>query len=322
MVFDLPTGHRGYGHGGATLSFFSNMVVIPDLGLGVFISTNTDTGRPLTGRLPDELVQHFYAAPQVFPRAASPELADRSGTYAGYYLSTRRTYTGLEGFVDQLTGGASVAVTRDGRLVTSDATGVKSWVPEGEPDEGRFVSILGDERMSFDVADGVAGAYHPSNGTQVFERAPFWMQPRTLALLAALATVAALATLAGVVIRNRREFRENQVQTRASLVQNIQAVLWLIALALLALWASKTGDRAQLMYRWPGVLMITASACALVAAALTATTMIALPAIWRGGRRVDSWTQLRKAFFTVTVLIYAAFSVVLGLWGALSPWSG
>jgi len=125
-----------------------------------------------------------------------------------------------------------------------------------------------------------------------------------------------------VVIRNRREFRENQVQSRASLVQNIQAVLWLIALALLGLWASKTGDQAQIMYRWPGILMITASACALVAAGLTVTTIIALPAIWRGGRRVDSWTQLRKAFFTLTVLIYTAFSVVLGLWGALSPWSG
>ena len=96
----------------------------------------------------------------------------------------------------------------------------------------------------------------------------------------------------------------------------------MMLLALFALWASKTGDQAQIMYRWPGVLMITASACALVAAGLTATTLIALPAIWRGGRRVDSWSQLRKGFFTVTVVVYGAFSIVLGLWGALSPWSG
>jgi hypothetical protein len=93
-------------------------------------------------------------------------------------------------------------------------------------------------------------------------------------------------------------------------------------LAFFGLWASKTGDLAQVMYRWPGVLMTTASACALVAAALTLITLVALPAIWRGGRRVDSWTHLRKAFFSVTVLIYLAFSVDLALWGALSPWSG
>ena len=97
---------------------------------------------------------------------------------------------------------------------------------------------------------------------------------------------------------------------------------WLVALALYGLWASKNGDAAQTMYRWPGALMIMASACALVAAGLTATTFLALPAIWRGGRRVDSWTHLRKAFFSLTVLIYAAFSVELALRGALSAWSG
>ncbi|MFL5295855.1 MAG: serine hydrolase domain-containing protein [Phenylobacterium sp.] len=322
MVFDLSGGHRAYGHGGATLSFFSNMVVVPDLGLGIFISTNTDTGRPLVNRLPDRLVAHFYAPPDIFPRAGTSELADRGGEFTGFYLTTRRAYSGLEGFVGQIQGGASVAVTRDGRLVTSDQGGVKTWVAEGPAEDGRFISVLGDERLAFDRGDGPAKAYHVSSGTQLFERATAWKQPGTLALLAALTAAAALATLAGVVIRNRREFRENQVQTRASLVQNIQAVLWLAAMALFGLWASKTGDAAQLMYRWPGILMITASACALVSSALTITTIVALPAIWRGGRRVDSWTHLRKAFFTVTVLVYATISVVLWLWGALSPWSG
>jgi hypothetical protein len=76
------------------------------------------------------------------------------------------------------------------------------------------------------------------------------------------------------------------------------------------------------MYGWPGPLVVTASACALVAAALTLVTIVAAPAIWQGGRRVDSWTGLRKTFFTMTVLIYTAFSVLLALGGALEPWSG
>ncbi|HZZ68734.1 MAG TPA: serine hydrolase domain-containing protein [Phenylobacterium sp.] len=321
MVFDLPGGHRGYGHGGATLSFFSNMVVVPDLNLGVFISTNTDTGRPLVNRLPDSIVRHFYAPPVIFPRPGSPDLVQRADEFAGYYLTTRRAYSGLEGFVDKLQGGANVGVTQDGLLVIRDQSGVHTWVPEGPLDDGRFIRTQGSERVAFDTADGTR-AFHVANGAQVFERMGFWRQPKALAILTALAAAAALATLAGVAVRNRREFRENQIQTRASLVQNIQAVLWLLALGLFALWESKTGDAAQVMYRWPGVLMITASACALVAAGLTATTLLALPAIWRGGRRVDSWTPLRKAFFSVTVFIYLAFAVDLASWGALSPWSG
>ena len=146
MVFDLPGGHRAYGHGGATLSFFSNMVVAPDLNLGVFISTNTDTGRPLVNRLPDLIVQHFYVAPEVFPRSGSAELAQRRKDFAGYYLTTRRTYSGLEGFVDQINGGASVDVTKDGKLVIAAGDGARTWAPEGPLDDGRFIATQGAER--------------------------------------------------------------------------------------------------------------------------------------------------------------------------------
>jgi hypothetical protein len=31
---------------------------------------------------------------------------------------------------------------------------------------------------------------------------------------------------------------------------------------------------------------------------------------------------MRKVFFTMTVLIYTAFAVALGFWGALNPVSG
>jgi CubicO group peptidase (beta-lactamase class C family) len=321
MVFDLPGGHRGYGHGGATLSFFSNMVVVPDLNLGIFVTTNTDTARPLVNRLPDRIVRRFYTPPEPFPRAGSPELAGRAGDFDGDYLTTRRAYSGLEGFVDQLVGGAKVSVTHDGRLVTSDQGVVKTWSPEGPLDDGRFIASQGEERLAFDVADGQARAFHVASGTMAYERISLWRQPSMLMLLAGLTAIAAIATLAGVPLRNRREFRQNQIQSRASLVQTIQAVLWLTSFGLFGVFLGKFGDAAAVMYSWPGFSMVIASAAALVSAGLTATTLLALPAVWRGGRRVDSWTQLRKAGFTVTVLVYLAFSVELAVLGALSPWN-
>jgi CubicO group peptidase (beta-lactamase class C family) len=322
MIYDLPGGYRGFGHGGDTIFFHSNMVTVPALNLGIFISTNTETGAELAGRFPDRLVREFYGAPHTFPRPGAPELARNVEAFEGYYLGTRRAYSGLEGFVGGLISGSTVSVTPEGRLLIRTSNGVQSWVPEGRVSEGRFVSTDGDQRLAFRMQDGRAVSYIPSFGAVRIERAPFWRQPQVLAALAALAVAAAIATLVGIFLRNRREFRENAIQSRAALVQNIQAGLWLLSIALLGVWATKTGDIAQIIYRWPGALLITASACALVAAALTVTTIVALPAIWRGGRRVDSWTPLRKLFFTLTVLIYTAFSVVLGLCGALSPWSG
>lgn len=321
MVYELPGGHRGYGHTGATLSFLSDMIVVPDLNLGIFISTNTETGGPLVARLPDEIVAHFYAPPQPFPRSGSADLVERASDFEGYYLTTRRAYSGLEGFIDQLTGGAKVSVTRDGRLVTSDFAGVRTWVPEGPLEEGRFIATQGSGRLAFDMASDGARAYRDSSGSRTFEKMGAWRQPWMLILLAVLTVLASIATLAGIGFRNRREFRQNQMQSRASLVQTIQGVLWLTAFGLFGLFVTQVGDQAEVMYSWPGASMIIASACAAVSAALTIVSVIALPAIWRGGRRVDSWSPLRKSAFTLTVLIYLAFSILLGLQGALSPWS-
>ena len=98
------------------------------------------------------------------------------------------------------------------------------------------------------------------------------------------------------------------------------AVLWLIAVICFAIWAVRAGDRLRLVYDWPGALIITASACALVAGILGLLNLLLLPIVWRGGRRVDSWTLGRKLRFTCTALIFAAFTVLVGLWGGLTPW--
>ncbi|WP_297694096.1 serine hydrolase domain-containing protein [Phenylobacterium sp.] len=322
-IYALPGGYRGYGHDGGTLSFFSNMVVAPDLKLGLFISTNTDGGGRLAGSFAPAVIRQFYAPPPPPPRPGSAALAQQAQAFAGYYLSTRRAYSGLEGFVTGARAGLNVSVSPDGRLLLADAGGASAWVPEGPSEAGRFIASQDDSRIAFVMREGRATALLPSSGSVLFERTSPWNSPSRLLLVAALAAAAALATLAGLVLRNRREVRESAIQARASLVQNIQAGLWLAAFLLFGLWIGKAlSDLAWVMYSWPGALLILASTCALVAAALTLPTLIALPAIWSGGRRVDSWSYLRKAFFTVTVAINLVFSVMLGLHGALSPWSG
>jgi CubicO group peptidase (beta-lactamase class C family) len=319
---DLPGGRAGYGHDGATLSFMSNMLVVPSLGLGVFVTTNTDTGGPLTQRLPAAVVRQFYGPPQAFPRPGSPELVNRARLFSGYYLATRRPYRGLEGFVMMLRSGAQVSVNPQGRLLLTGGAGVGAYVPEGDINSGRFIGVRDDSRLAFDVRRARAPSFTNASGAMQFERAPFWKQTSVLALMAGLTAAASLVTLAGMILRGRRTARENQVQARAAILQNIQAGLWLVSLGVFARWAAGTGDVAKVLYGWPDSLLVTASASALVAGALTIVTVIALPTVWSGGRRVESWTGGRKAAFSLTVLIYALFGLQLAMWGALSPWVG
>jgi CubicO group peptidase (beta-lactamase class C family) len=321
MEYDLPGGYAGYGHAGATLSFMSNMVLVPDLHLGLFIAANTETGAGLAGRFGPRIVQQFYAPPLDFPRAGDPGLIQVRRLFEGHYLGTRRAYGGLEALIGRAIAGMDVEVTDDGRLVTAAGDQVRAWVPEGEPGAGRFIAVNGPERLVFDMSGGRASRILVGSNTQVFERTGFWDEPQTLLVVAIATALAALATLAGIFLRNRREFRETSIQGRASLVQNIQAVLWLTCLGLFAIWLSKASDLANVMYGWPGVSLLVASACAIVAALLTILTAAILPSVWRGGRRVDSWTAWRKAGYAATVLIYMSFSALLFMWGALTPWA-
>ncbi len=321
IVYDLPGGYRGYGHDGDTLSFHSRLVVIPRLNLGVFVTTSSDGGAVLRGKLVGDLLRAFYVGPGPFPRAGSRALVDAADRFEGFFLGTRRAHGGLEGFITRLGAGTRVSVTPDGRLITASLFDTRAWVPDGPLEQGRFVAVQGDAHLAFGMQDGrAASLYDPENGG-VAKRGSFWMSPELLGALAALTFGCAVATLAGVVVRNRRDFRENPMQARAALVQNIQAGLWIAAFGLMGLFATNIGDFAKIMFDWPGIPLVTASACALVASILNLLTLVALPAVWRGGRRVDSWPPLRRAYFTLTVLVYAAFSILLFQWGGLAPWA-
>ncbi len=320
MEFALPGGFRGQGHGGDTLWFHSMMLTVPDLNLGVFVTTNTDTGPELTTELPQAIVGRFYAAPPVSPRPGVASLVDDRAVYAGTYLDDRRPYHGLEKFVFTLIGQASLAVTADGRLLTPGGGGEQAWVPDGPP--GHFVRVDGPETMAFKIDNGRAVRWYTASGATAFDRIGPLYQARVLGLVAALAALASIATLVGLAVRDTRESRQTPTQARASLVQTTISLLWLVAMASFAAWAAGAGDLGKIMYGWPGPLVLMASACALVAALLTLLALVMTPVVWRGGRRLDSWTIGRKLRFTATTLIFVAFSLQLLMWGALAPWSG
>jgi len=318
--YNLPGGFTGVGHSGGTLSFFSNMVVTPKLGLGVFVAVNTESGGGLTEALPKRVVARFYGPPPAPPPPGSLALVRDRSAFEGHYLTTRRAYHGLEGFVFRLVRGQSIKVSPEGRLVVAGPGFVTRLSPVGSPTAGRFVDDDGVTPVVFEMRNGVARRYFTGGGAA--ERQGILRQPIALILLTVLTAIAAIATLGGLISRLRRDYRESTAQKRAGLMEASQAALWIAAMALFGGWAMNTNDLASVMYDWPGVPLMLASTCALVAAAMAAGNTVFLPFVWRGGRRVDSWTTGRKMRFTLTALIFLAYAVFLATWGALEPWSG
>jgi CubicO group peptidase (beta-lactamase class C family) len=318
MDIPLPGGHRGFGHAGATLWFHSNMVMVPELGLGVFVAVNTDTGADLPASLPATIIERFYAPRPEIP-APSRITFDQAKAYEGQFLTTRRAYGGLEGFIDRLIGEANVRAAPDGRLTLTLDGRSSQWTATDQPDT--FAPITGAGLLVFQREDGRVTRFFSPMGVAAFERIGFPHEPGLLKLLAVLTALAAIATLIGVATRDRRESRQTPTQARASLMQTIQALLWLIALLGVGVFASGARDIARVFYGWPSGWLLTASACAFVATLLTIATLAMLPVVWRGGRRVDSWTSLRKLAFTCTTLVFLGFAMILAAWGFLEFWN-
>jgi CubicO group peptidase (beta-lactamase class C family) len=316
----LPGGFDGFGHEGQTLSFRSNLVTVPALNLGVFVSANSETGAALVERLPALIVERFYAPPLGAAPPPSPDLAAARAGYAGDYLSEKRRYGGLEQFVALLHDVAHVEVTPEGRLLVRAPGGGGLWAPAEAA--GQVRTLDGQQTAGFQMVDGVAQRWLPPSGVQTFQRVgPLW-QVRTLAALAVAALIASVATLIGIATRDRLQFRQTPIQGAASALQTNTAVLWFVAMGGFAFWALRARlDDAYAFFYWPGPWVVVASASALVAAVGSLLQVTLLPGIWRGGRRVDSWTAGRKLRFSATALIFLALSLILLLWGALEPWT-
>jgi CubicO group peptidase (beta-lactamase class C family) len=316
----LPGGRTGWGHDGALLSFRSSMILIPELGLGVFIASNGETGDRLTSQLAGRIVQRFYGPAPTLPPPGSEWLKANASAFEGQYVGNRRAFHGLEKLTGLVNSRVTVHVADNGVLLISGFDFTSRWLPVGTG--GQFRQADGWRTLAFEMKDGRAVRYFTGGGVNAFERQGLFGGDGWFVNLGLLALIASVATLAGVGLRMRlRDYRETPMQRRVSLVQTTQAVLWILAAFTAGIWLSRSGDIAAIFFDWPGGWLLTASSCALVASVLSVANLVLLPLVWRGGRRVDSWTLGRKLRFTATALIFAAFSLVLALWGAIYPWA-
>ena len=316
MERPLPGGFDSFGHEGQTLNFRSNLVTVPALNLGIFISANSDSGAALVEALPGQIVDRFYAAAMP-PPEGSPDLVAMRKAYAGDYVSENRRYGGLEQFVDLLGHRMHIDVTPDGRLIAGD----HAFVPTGQP--GQFREVAAPGRIgAFQFRNDEAVRWLAPSGADSYERVGWLLRRRLLAGLSIAALIAAAATLIGLFTRDRREFRQTDVQGRASAIQTSTAILWFVAAGGFGWWGMRAMANPSVAFsEWPGPWVVIASSSAVVASLCSLGQTLLLPAVWRGGRRVESWTSWRKLRFTVTALVFLAYGVLLMLWGALEPWS-
>lgn len=316
--YATPGGLHTYGHSGGALQFFSNMMIFPELDLGIFVSTNTTGGNVLSGTVPARVVSHFYLPRPTAPPEGSASLRAVASNYAGTYLATRRSYSRLEGFLMRAATLVTVSVNPQGFLVAAADGPPRRYLPTDTP--GLFRSVDNPSAILFEPAEGRAQRIV---GVAVsLERVGFLGQPRLLAALAGLTLAISLIVLITLIARRGYKPPNSANQQLSCHARVAASLCWLVAFTALGVLAFRArANQDIVVYSWPTTSILVFSTGALVASLLSAGSLALLPAVWRGSPGPRQWSVWRKLRFTFSLLVFVSLTVVLGYWGALQPWN-
>ena len=294
-------GYRAFGHGGGTVHFLSDMQLIPDLGLGIFISTNTEGGGgQLIRGFPAALTARLFPPGPGWP-AAPPATANvaPAADYVGSYLPTRRAYTTIERLV--MSFAATVRAADDHALIVTSP--MNTWRLEPLGDD-LFITTDGGERVKFlRDRDGKVNRMAPPMPIMVMERARGLANPNVLlAALAACGLVLA-GTVIGAWLRRRRPPPQSAIERWAGWLAVLTAGAWLTTYTFGAGGlAPLTADFASVFYEFPSNLLLTALALGMLAAILTVLSVMLLYPVWRE-RSWPLWRRLRHTGVVLAALV-------------------
>jgi len=297
-------GYPAYGHGGGTAHFLSDMVMVPELGLGIFISTNTSGvgGRLIQGFARD-FVRRFYPPGPLFPddlNATEPSRHD----VAGPWVMSRRSFTGPERVA---TPALQVAFDASDRLILA-----------GLPDPSFFRHTGNDHYRSVDDPDDQI----------IFERDETGKPLRMVTSIPIMTGtrpgfsdrldingsifVFALLTFTGVLLcawrRMGRGLAPLPGEKRAATVTTLAAAAWLIVFIFIGVGTVGLEDPRNALFHYPTPPFTGALWMTLIAVALTAlATVLSIPALQTG-----TWTFGRRLRHGLTLI--AALLVTMVFW--------
>jgi CubicO group peptidase (beta-lactamase class C family) len=309
-------------HGGDTILFHSQLVLVPEKNLGWFVSFNSPNGNARE-QLLEALLSRYYrsSAPPAEIKPPPPPMGN-SSRVAGTYSSARRGYTTYEKLAILLTS-TRISAANDGVLLLKDETLV---LPDyGGGDIRRYAEVEplvyqrvgGRDKIIFKEDDGGQIAYafmgnDPSvfliklkwYQTPLFHR---WLIQVCLFLFLTAALGWPLAALSRKICK--RQVGEIRPHRGARwLAGGMSGLLILTALGI----ASALGRYTDLFLGVPRILKIC-QILPILAALLGAGNLVFVFKSWKE----HYWTPCRRLHFTLVALASLAFFWFLNFWNLI-----
>jgi hypothetical protein len=298
-----------FGHGGGTAAYLTQMVMVPELGLGIFLSYNsTHTSVPFR-MLPDLAIDHAINhrwQPVLFEQ--DEEAAEALAELAGTYVGNRRVFSSFAAVFGLMN---TVTVTP----MTADAIGLASGGQTTylrrlagdvfEASDGQRVAFVRDDRdRVVALADGM--------GVHSAERVGWFRNPNTFFLALGLAAFLALTSTLGAW-RNYGRGVSGGFASRMAGVGVFAGVLAMAALVggIVALVVSMAEfDISRMSESYPSMAMLFTHYAGWSVAAAAGLMLLAQWPAWSG----SGWGVFRRLHFALFALAMLFLAVMLWQW--------
>jgi CubicO group peptidase (beta-lactamase class C family) len=303
-------GLRSFGHGGGTAAFLTNMVLVPELGLGVFLSQNSTHSRSPISQLPDRIIDRMAGLDLRADVEVEAGEAGALSEVAGTYLHNRRVFSSFAAVL-------GLAATATVQPLSGDALRISSG---GEARQFRRVE---GQRDVFEAADGSRIAFlrdgggrvtaaADSMGVHTLEKVGAIGAPSTLFIAMGAAALLALTTLLGFWWRMGR-YRDGGFASTIAAAIGLLAALAMIALLVtvgLMVTAFASFDLSTMPGNYPSPEMLNVHYAGWAVAGTAIAMLFALWPAWSGSR----WGLWRRLHFSVFALTLAFLAFLLWQW--------
>jgi len=303
-------GYATFGHGGATSAFYTNMLLVPDLELGVFVSQNATGNRGLVTELPDLIIERLASADRgPGQTTAGEEAVERATECAGEYLNNRRSFTKFERlFATQAV--TTVAAGEDGSvIVTSQGEAVRYTPFAGAADT--YQDDFGNRIVFGRDGAGAVSHYSGSGGVHSYERIGALDSPSKLTFAVGLVALFSITTWLGVLWRRGVPATYTATGKFLGIADCVVTVAFLafIGAAFWSLSALSSASASDLIGYPPTAIKLFRA----IALPLFFVGIAAIVSLWPAWRS-SGWTVWRKLHHTLFALSLLALAFMMLRW--------
>jgi CubicO group peptidase (beta-lactamase class C family) len=316
-----PKGWRAWGHGGDTLWFHSNLAIYPDLQLGVFITTNTQSGGKLRSLLPDMIADRLGGdgAPPAKVRAKTSPAARDLARFAGPYMADRRAYSTVEKAlcisfcqIDVSVAGAALLISAGGE--TSRITPLDVVTDPDGTQVHRFKNSVTGGTVGFEEKAGRIVAFYGAGGISRASRVNPIAAPNFAGIVLGFGGLVSLLALASGLSRFFTQRRHGPAARLAGILLPATGLAWLVSLAGISGFAqAATSDEWVVFANWPGEALTLTLWAAPFAVAFSVFALVSVGFAWL---KAD-WSVWRRARILATLAAFGAMIAVFVQWNLL-----